>query len=392
MTTGPAVLFTAFEPSGDALAAAVIARLRADRPGLPIFALGGERMAAAGAHILEHSTLKPTMFLDSVAQVFSHRRRVKRLEAFLRQQPIALHVPTDSPAANWSICAAVRHLQPQAKILHLAAPQLWAWAPWRIKKLRRLTDRVLCLLPFEPQWFEQRGVAAEFIGHPVFERPRGRPPDDPPKRIALLPGSRRSEVQRNWPTLLSVFERLCVAHPGLQGCVAAAHEPAQQQVRQITAQRARGSGGWPRSLDMRVHQADEVLDWADLALVVSGTATLQVAAHRKPMVVLFNASWWTWNLAGRFIIHTRTFSLPNLICAPPGSDGPHVVPEFVPHFGQVEPVFAAVDELIRLPRARAAQQRAIEQIGRFYAGKACTQTAAEVLLRALPESTAKPAP
>ena len=180
------ILFTAFEPSGDALAAPMITRLLEQHPGLRVWALGGPKMLAAGADLIETTTDNPAMLLGAASQARAHQQRLKRLTKWLNDHKLAALVPVDSPAANWSICKLVRKTQPAAKIIHLAAPQLWAWAPWRIKKLRRLTDHVLCLLPFEPDWFTARGVRATFVGHPLFDpslqstKPSGELPDWPP--------------------------------------------------------------------------------------------------------------------------------------------------------------------------------------------------------------------
>jgi lipid-A-disaccharide synthase len=374
-------LFTAFEFSGDEHAAPVIAQLKKVRPEIPIYALGGPRMAAAGAELIERTTDKAAMLHNAAAQALEHKRRLGRLRAWLEGRQIAALVPVDSPAANWSICALVRRQQPpesQARIIHLVAPQLWAWGGWRIGKLRRLTDHVLCLLPFEPAWFAARGVAASFVGHPAFagefaETPdprtlEGALPGHP--RLALLPGSRRGEITANWPTMLEVFQRLRTKHPTLTGAVAAVDENIARQVREISAARV---GGMP-GLEVRIAETPTVLAWCDAALVTSGTATLHVAVRGKPMVVIYNISRLGWNILGRWIVRTRTFTLPNLLA--PGApstggqaaSGTHVVPEFVPHFRQVEPVLAAMDRLLADPSAGAAQRAAFARIAEQFRG------------------------
>ena len=228
------ILFTAFEPSGDALAASMITALKQFNPKLEVWAMGGPKMQAAGAQLLEQTTDNATMLLGVASQIPAHRRRLRRLTRWLADHDLTALVPVDSPAANWSICKRVRRAQPKAKIIHLAAPQLWAWAPWRIKKLRRLTDHVLCLLPFEPDWFSSRGVPATFVGHPLFD-----PPPDLRKpthatasllkntkpKIAFLPGSRPSEIQANLPTILKVFSALKWRHKEMHGAIAVGDKP-----------------------------------------------------------------------------------------------------------------------------------------------------------------------
>lgn len=389
MADDTGILFTAFEPSGDAVAAAMIAELRRLRPGVKVWALGGPRMQAAGAELLENTTSSAAMLLGAVSQWRSHRRWVGRVRAWLGGHRIAALVAVDSPAANWSMCRLVRRRQPGARIVHLVAPQVWAWAPWRVGKLRRLTDRVLCLLPFEPAWFERRGVPAVFVGHPLFERGRGASAeagpgqvvgsswDDRRPRIALLPGSRVAEIRANWPTMLRVVNGLRLRYPRLAARVAAIDERAAGLVRSIGA-KAMGSGCLPEAIEVVVGRADEVIDWSEVVVTVSGTATLQVAAHRRPMVVVYRVGWWSWQLVGRWLVRARTFALPNLIEEGRGSG--RVVPEFVPHFGGARPVVEEVRALIERAERREAQVRGLERVAGAFEGREFGRCAAGALV------------
>ena len=165
----PALLFTAFEPSGDDHAAAVVAELRRRHPDLPIYGWGGPKMERAGATIIERTGHDAVMGMPGLAKILEHKRINGRIRRWLDQNPVAVHIPVDSPAANFPICKMTKARG--IRVVHLVAPQIWAWGPWRIKKLRRLTDLVLCLLPCEEAWFLTRGVRAKFIGHPLFDHP-----------------------------------------------------------------------------------------------------------------------------------------------------------------------------------------------------------------------------
>ena len=389
----PRVLFTAFEPSGDALAGPVIGRLHELCPALDVWALGGPRMEESGAQLIETTTGQATMFLAVLSQVRTHRQRVKRLRDWLREHRIDLLIPVDSPAANWSICRLVRDLQPKAGIVHLAAPQLWAWAPWRIHKLRRLTNHVLCLLPFEPYWFEQRGVKASFVGHPVYPPTT---PSDPRESyesratetssntrhpiIALLPGSRSSEIRANWPTMLNVMTRLREDQPDLAGVVAAVDERAAGLIRDVVG-RLLGDGGWPPWLNIEIGRVVDVLAASDVALVVSGTATLLCAAQRRPMVVIYYVNPWTWHLAGRWLMRTPYFALPNLIAGGPGGLGlGQAVTEFVPDFGQVEAITEELRRLVESPEACQEQKEIFDRITQSYGQESFSDRAARLCM------------
>lgn len=374
MTGQRAILFTAFEPSGDAAAAPVIAQLKTLRPQLRVWAVGGPKMQAAGAELVEDPTARAVMLADVARAAWEHRWRVRRLKAWLAEHPIDALVPVDSPAANWSICQLVRRRQPHASIVHLVAPQLWAWAPWRARKLRKLTDHVLCLLPFEPGWLGRRGIPGTFVGHPLLDgltQPRGASGEGRPPRLALLPGSRRGEWKANWPTMLAAYQQLEAAHPGLTGQVACIDATAESVLRGL-------SKNWPSSLQPRVGQVASVLAYGDAAIVVSGTATLDAVAAGTPMVVMYNTHRLLYALVSWWAITTRTFALPNLISESRGWG--RACPELVPHYGQVQPLVAELDRLLGDAAARQAQAESWRRIRRLYEHVSYRSRAAERIL------------
>ncbi|MBS0188260.1 MAG: hypothetical protein JSS51_09335 [Planctomycetes bacterium] len=375
----PAILFTAFEPSGDDHAAIVIGELRRRHPTLPIYAWGGPRMAAAGATIVERTGDDAVMGLPGWKKIREHQKINARIAAWLDSfepggsnehldhRPL-LHVPVDSPAANFPICAIAK--KRGLKVVHMVAPQLWAWGPWRIRKLRRLTDQVLCILPFEEQYFTARSVPARFIGHPLFDVQLdterldviGSGFGDGSPRVALMPGSRPGEISANFPILLESFARLGAEFPGLRGVVAATKPSVESKLHEIAAKHRQRLGPWPDNL-ITVHgQTDAVVRWCDLALVVSGTVTLQIARQLKPMVVVYKSNPILYNLVARWVLTTKYFTLPNLI------SGEEVIPEFVPHFGGATPIANAAGQILRDPQIRAAQQQELRRVLECFEG------------------------
>lgn len=384
------ILITSFEPSGDALGAPLVAELRRRDPNLRFFALGGPRLKAAGVEMLETTIHDAVIGVPPLKKILEHKARLTRLRAWMPAQKLAAVIPTDSPAANWSVCKLTRELQPQAKVLHLAAPQLWAWASWRINKMRRLSDHVMCLLPFEPDWFGAQGMPGTFVGHPIFDEPtteraaRQRTSadawHDAEHRLALLPGSRPSEWRNNWGTMCGCFERIATARPGVRAAVAAVDDQAARTIAQICMPNsASATAASELALDFHSGQTDAVLDWANTVLAVSGTVTLQVAAHRRPMVAMYNGNRVMWHGLGRWLISTRTFTLPNLIGEWLGMG--KRVPEFVPHFGAVEPIVRAVEPLLGDGPARRSQIELFDAIHAQYAGVRFQQRAADVVQR-----------
>lgn len=386
--TSRTLFFAAFEPSGDVLAARLIRELKQRDPALRFTGFGGPKMQAEGAELIEvtteHAVAMGTGFLGEVG---THLKRCGVMREYLQANPIDAFVPVDSPAANWALCKRVKKYQPQAKVVHLVCPQVWSWAQWRVRRLRNLSDLVLCLLPFEPSWLDQHGVPGVFVGHPVFEdAPEilSKPiADDLPRsggdgamKIALMPGSRRSELQMNWPTMLSAYNAVCEKHPQVQGVVAARVDADVKTIKEVA-----GDEPWPEGLKLVAGQTEAVLAWSDVALVKSGTSTLQVASLRKPMVAFYNLSPVKWHVAGRWLVKSRTFTLPNIISE--WQDGRRVVPEYVPHFGDPKPIAEELARLVTDAGARANQVKGLTRVAEVFAPVTFKDAAAEALLQAI---------
>ncbi|MDX9910270.1 MAG: hypothetical protein RBS39_00415 [Phycisphaerales bacterium] len=371
---GP-ILFTGFEPSGDDHASAVIAELRARHPDLKMFAWGGPKMERAGATIVERTGDNAVMGMPGLDKIMEHRRINRRVEAWLRANPVALHVPVDSPAANFPICAIAR--RHGARVVHLVAPQVWAWGQWRIGKLRRLSNHVLCLLPFEQAWFLERDVRATFVGHPLFDHPldeaaldasvRTYPTGD--AKLALMPGSRPAEIRKNFPLLLATFRTLRRERPGLVGVVAVTGEPVERTIRAI----AQSTGGWPDGLHVAVRETDAVVRWCEVALVVSGTVTLQIARQRRPMAIVYKSSPLFYMLLARWLLTTEFLTLPNLVA------GRQIVPEMVPHFGDERDLLREVRVLLDDPRVRERQSEALGEVCAKFAGHNAARASADAI-------------
>lgn len=368
----PAILFTAFEPSGDDHASAVIAELRRRRPDVPIYAWGGPKMERAGATIIERTGDDAVMGMPGIEKIREHQRINQRIEEWLGANAVSVHVPVDSPAANFPICAIAKARG--IKVVHLVAPQVWAWASWRVRKLRRLTDLVLCLLPFEEDWFRRHRVPAKFIGHPLFDEPldvaeldrRAMALPQGAPRVALMPGSRPAELAKNFPILLNAYRKLRAARPGLVGVVAATKPEVEKQLREMAAEH----GGWPEGLACLCGQTDVVVRWCELALVVSGTVTLQVAKQQRPMVIVYKYNPIACFLLGSWLVSTRVFSLPNLIA------GRRIVPELVPYFGRGGAVAREAQRLLDDPQLAEKQRLALaDVVDKFRSNRAGTAAA-----------------
>jgi lipid-A-disaccharide synthase len=381
------LLFTAFEPSGDDHASAVIGELRRRHPALPIFAWGGPKMERAGATIIERTGDDAVMGVPGISKIIQHQRINQRIDAWLAEHRVDAHVPVDSPAANMPICEiAKRH---GTRVVHLVAPQIWAWGRWRIHRLRRLTDLVLCMLHFEPAFFERRRVPARFIGHFLFDQMpdpamldrRAATFGDGSPRIAMMPGSRPDELERHLPVILDAFRALKKLHPGAVGVMAATSDRVADLLKRLAERR----GGVPEDVRFVVQDTDAVIRWCEIALVKSGTVTLQVARQRRPMVVFYKKSNPLFYLLARSVLATSVFSLPNVLARR------RIVPEFIPLFAGAGPVVKAAHTLLTDSAARERQLTDLDRVIETFRGANAARLAADAIEEVIGLRDATPA-
>lgn len=339
-------------------------------------------MEAAGAEMVERTADDGAMGLGALSKAMTVRGTISRLKRWFRQYRVIGHVPVDSPAANFPI-AKVMHAG-GARVIHLAAPQLWAWAPWRARKLRACTDLVLCLLPFERNWFAQRKIPARFIGHPILSRslddadlarrasalPRGGP------RLLLLPGSRSAEVQRNIRLLHDAFVELQGRHAGATGLIVAANADlariARRRVPVFPTGLSMGIGGAGEAGEEQRLPLEAAIRWCDLAIAVSGSVTLDLVRQHKPMVGVYKAGLLSV-IGAKVLLTTPHRLLPNIIA------GRRIVPEFVPWAGGCGPIVNAAAELLRDSRNLAHQAEELARIAKAYEGRTPEVEAAEAI-------------
>jgi lipid-A-disaccharide synthase len=339
------IFITVAEVSGDQHAAQLIIELKKLEPELVIEGMGGARMREAGCNI-HHETVRSaaigTAAIARIPEVVGLLRWTRR---WFKTHPPTLHICCDSWGLNSYFARLARDFD--IPVLYYIAPQTWASREGRVKKLAMWVDQLACILPFEQQYFRDRGVAATFVGHPLFDelpsRTRLAPyTGDRPPVVGLLPGSRQGEAKKNFPSMLAVAADLRIKFPGVRFLV-----PSTPGTDPIVRRLMQGLDDVEVSLDA----FDSVVSRCDVCLTVSGTATLHVAGHGVPMVVVYRASPLMWHALGRWVIRTRTFALVNLLS---GLDR-HIVPEFVPWTGPVDAVTTEVEALLTDPARREAQ-------------------------------------
>lgn len=314
------VFLSVGEPSGD-LHGANLARSLQERAGEPIRCVGygGPKMAAAGVDLHFDLTQLAVMgFLQVFWKLPQFLRLAWRAEKYFREHRPDAVVLIDFPGFNWHIARfAKRHGVP---VYYYGTPQVWGWAPWRVKKLRRYVDHALCKLPFEESWLRERGVNATHVGHPYFDELTSRTLDEGflasirnAKRplVTLLPGSRTQEVEANFSWQLRTMQKVRQRVPGARFAVAAFKEKHAKLVEQAIESAGVLKGEAP---EVYVGRTPELIEAATCCLAVSGSVSLELLHHTKPTVILYHVSRFAFWLQGLFR-RVRYITLVNLLTA-----------------------------------------------------------------------------
>jgi lipid-A-disaccharide synthase len=296
------IFVSAGEPSGDLHGANLVRALRGMEPGLEVFGLGGPQMATAGCQVLYDLTRYAVMWITRAAvHLPQFAQAYRSASALFRREPLDAVVLIDFPGFNWWIARkARRHGIP---VFYYGPPQIWAWAGWRIRKMRRLVDHVLCKLPFEPGWYDHRGCQATYVGHPYFDELHARQLDprflqefaDPRPLVAILPGSRSQEVTANLPWLLKAADVVRQSVPEVRFAVAAYRPEHARLARQLASRHS-------TTVDVFVRRTPEIIHLAHCAMAVSGSVSLELLHEAKPTVVVYRVGWlafWTQLLLRR---------------------------------------------------------------------------------------------
>jgi lipid-A-disaccharide synthase len=372
------VFITVAEVSGDRHAAQLVAALRTLDPDLVIEGLGGPEMAAAGATIHRETVGNAAMGWRGALRAFEVLGLLRWTREHFKANRPDLLVGVDSPSMNFHFAKLAKSLG--VPVMQYVAPQLWAWREGRMGKVRKWIDRLACILPFEEAYFRRHGVDATFVGHPLFdELPPHRAQTGPrfPDRapvIGLLPGSRKSEAQANFPGLLGAARRIRAEFPGARFVVPTT--PATHPVVMRLATGAQGIGpvfvhftdAMPDArgvVTVKQGAFDEMVPGCDLCLTVSGTATLHVAGFGAPMVVVYATSPLLWHGLGRWLVKAKTYSLVNVLAVGAGAPKTrHLVPELIPWFGDPGVVADRALDYLRHPEKLAAQRASLDALVR----------------------------
>ncbi len=385
MARPPTIWLVAGEDSGDQLGAKLMRALRETAPDTAFGGVGGEAMAETGfASLFPLDDVAVMGYLPVLARARTLLRRIRETaEAAVRARPDVL-VIIDSPGFTHAVAKRVRKAAPGIPIIDYVSPSVWAWRPWRAKGMRPFIDHVLALLPFEPDAHRRLGgPPCTYVGHPLIERlPELRPAGADltrraaePYSLVVLPGSRRSEIER----LMPVFG-LALAQLGRV-------LPVEAVLPAVTRHRAlieRLSADWPAPVRIVTGEAPKYAAFrgARAALAASGTVTLELALAGVPMVVAYKVSRMEEVIARR-LIQVPSIVLPNLILAE------NAMPEFVQADCTPKRLAEALSPLLTGGAARAAQCAALARIDarmRLQDADTPSRAAARIVLEAAERS------
>jgi lipid-A-disaccharide synthase len=359
---GPKVLISAGEASGDLYAAGLVDALRRRRPDLEFFGCAGPRMQKAGVRaVVDAHSLAVVGLVEVLAHIPRIYREYRKLLDAARAERPELAILTDSPDFNLRVARRLKKLG--VPVFYLVAPQVWAWRKGRLPLMRRTIDRLLCIFPFEPEFFTRHGIHAVYIGHPLTRlvqpsasraelRRRFGIPDNTPL-IALLPGSRTGEAARHLPILLETVERL-----------QRSSQPAPRFILAVPP----GTIGLnfkerisAASIQLLEGKTWDVLVCADVALAASGTVTIEACLLGTPMVTFYrvnNLSWWM----GKALVRVPFYSMVNLVA------GRRIVPELIQDQMTPESVARETLALLENEAARESMQRDLAEVAERLSG------------------------
>lgn len=355
------------EASGDLHAAEVVRELKTLDPGLETFGIGGDLLAAEGMRLLHHAKEMGIVGLFNVLRNYGMFRRIfnDTVTAIAHERPDAV-VLVDYPGFNLRLAKKCRAMG--LRVIYYISPQVWAWRQGRVKQIAKVVDRMIVLFPFEEEFYEKHDVPVTYAGHPLIDElggiARGNEPPHEPLRIALLPGSRKSEVSVLLPPMLDAVKEL----GEVDAFIVQAPTIAAAYLLELMAQ----NGTYVRIVP---HDDGESVAASDVALSSSGTATLECAVIGTPVIVMYRLTRITHWIAQR-VVKIPNFSLVNIVA------GRAVVPELLQEEVNGHRIANEVRKLAD-PAEHVRLRAELAEVRRRLGGPGASRRAAEAIMSVL---------
>jgi lipid-A-disaccharide synthase len=366
----PRVYLVAGEASGDRLAADLLRELKKN-PKLRAFGGGGPMLKAAGQEqsldLAKHAVVGLTDVLKNLPKFLKIFREVKHEIAEVNPDVVVL---VDYPGFNLRLAKALHGERNGPAVVYYVSPQVWAWKAGRAKTMERILERLLVIFPFEVDWFARHApkLKTRWVGHPLADRwiEQAHAQRDEVPCVALLPGSRTKEIEKHWPVLLKTAQRIVQEQRNVRFISMATNHEMRQKLEEIWAK-------YPMSgvsLDILSGQSLTQLTRCSLAIVASGTATLECAMAGLPMLVVYQASWLTYWI-GRMLVKLPYLSMVNVLA------GEKVVPEFLQGTAEPERLARAALQILRNPKGAETMAIRIREVAKKLGGPGAAARAAE---------------
>ena len=365
------IYFVAGETSGDNHGAALMRALRERAAELQFAGRGGPKMQAiAAGEFRDWVDEAGVVGLWEVIKHYGFFREQFRctISEIANANPAAV-VLIDYPGFNLRLARALRKKLPSLKILYYVSPQVWAWNRRRIVKMGRWLDLMLCIFPFEPVLYNTSGLKAIFVGHPLTEEMQAPTDIRDPRLIGLFPGSRQREVRKIFPIMQATASELLQTDPGLHFEVAAASESLAKIIRKDLRDDA-------AKFSVILGGARDLMQRASVALVASGTATLEAALSKLPFVLVYRVAWLTY-FAARAVVRVKYIGMPNILA------DREIAPEFIQHQARPAQIALTVRRLLSDRSERTRMLNHFDSVAkRLSLGEAGTN-AADAIIAAL---------
>lgn len=360
------IIVSALDNSGQLHAAELVKVLRRQLDGEKFIGVGSRELADAGCELIYDISDRSAMLTGVIGSMRWALPLYRRLTKLMDSGEVKLVILVDSPTFNLPLARSAR--KRNIKTFYYVAPQVWAWAQFRVKKIKARVDRLAVILPFEQQYFRDHGIDAHFVGHPFIQRVKHSPIDSPTdnllkavtaKRLVLLPGSRRVVISQLLPAQLRIASALAQRIGNISPFIAA--WPALTDMvcdiihsHNLTPVVDRiGTSGKEVSVFTR-HRSTLIAN-ADLALAASGTGTLEIAWHGRPMIVMYNTSRWWYRMLG-WLITIQHLSLINILA------DRALVPEFMPYIKDEDQIVSVAQQLLTDEKRSAELGRQLKDL------------------------------
>ncbi|MFK7770021.1 MAG: lipid-A-disaccharide synthase [Mariniblastus sp.] len=440
------IFFSVGEPSGDLHGSNLIQRLKSQDPSLEFVGYGGPKMQAAGCELHFELTTMAVMFLEALKSIRFFFKLVGQADEYFKTNQVDAVVLIDYPGFNWWIARkAKKHNIP---VFYYGIPQVWAWAPWRVRKIRKLVDHVICKLPFEVEWFAKRKCHATYVGHPYFDQLESQKYDEAfvakvsgtqtqssagassvssaesnssQRLLTLLPGSRDQEVRNVLPILIDSVKLILEETKDCKVAIASYNQRQQEMSQKILNEAIESdivsSNGQPgisplSKIEIYVGKTPELMKAAHVCIACSGSVSMELLHHRKPTVIVFKVKRWVMFVQS-FMLITKFITLVNLIAAKDirkrtwrpycpdrdepsyaeskqGDDRPRaVMPEYLTSGNPSKKVASRIQILLNDEEVYQAKKEEMNSLAIKYAKSGATNRAADYILtelKKLPQS------